>query len=389
MVMRSIVVCYILAMNVFTLSAEDVYDTTWKGKQVVLAATKDGITYAMNSANTGAQYDMILVRINSDGKIAYLTTASNHKNILWSLDGYSTGASIQSMSDRKYLYVYTKDATPKLSKISDSSAPSNYTPLKFDTKTRNTFYYKSGTTEWGILKFSSVFKLDYTSYISSQGYPIAKPYFLAEHTWRDLNPNPDYSFGTICLPKAVEAPDVAGATFYNITKKLVDDNKVFKGVVLEQETGDLVAGRPYIYKKTGDSKYIVAAMNGEAVEVAGSNNGLVGDLTGTIENGGFVVPAGMYIIQQDKLWLTTEGTSRMLAGRAYIDPSGIKKEITYSELPMVKGIVLEMEEGLQVGVEATREDTSAKSVFDLQGRRMTRPQQGRINIIGGRKVIIK
>lgn len=389
MVMRSIVVCYILAMNVFTLAAEDVYDTTWKGKQVVLAATKDGITYAMNSANSGTQYDMIQVRINNDGKIAYLTTASNHKNILWSLDGYSTGASIQSMSDRKYLYVYTKESTPKLSKHSDSSAPTNYTPLKFDTKTRNTFYYKSGTTEWGILKFSSVFKLDYTSYISSQGYPIAKPYFLAEHTWRDLNP--DYSFGTICLPKAVEAPDVAGATFYNITKKLVDDNMVFKGVVLEQETGDLVAGRPYIYKKTGDSKYIVAAMSGDdaPVAAAGSHNGLVGDLTGTIENGGFVVPAGMYIIQQDQLWQTTEGTSRMLAGRAYIDPSGIETTIPYSDRSLVKGIVLEMEEGLQVGVEATREDTSAKSVFDLQGRRMTRPQQGRINIIGGRKVIIK
>ena len=389
MVMRSIVVCYILAMNVFTLSAEDVYDTTWKGKQVVLAATKDGITYAMNSANSGTQYDMIQVRINNDGKIAYLTTASNHKNILWSLDGYSTGASIQSMSDRKYLYVYTKESTPKLSKHSDSSAPTNYTPLKFDTKTRNTFYYKSGTTEWGILKFSSVFKLDYTSYISSQGYPIAQPYFLAEHTWRDLNPK--YSFGTICLPKAVEASDVAGATFYNITKKLVDDNKVFKGIVLEEATGDLVAGRPYIYKKTGDSKYIVAAMSGNdaPVAAAGSNNGLVGDLTGTTENGGFVVPAGMYIIQQDQLWQTTEGTSRMLAGRAYIDPSKITEEITYSELPLVKGIVLEMEEGLQVGVEATREDTSAKSVFDLQGRRMTRPQQGRINIIGGRKVIIK
>lgn len=387
MVMRSIVVCYILAMNVFTLAAEDVYDTTWKGKQVVLAATKDGITYAMNSANTGTQYDMIQVRINNDGKIAYLTTASDHKNILWSLGGYSTGASIQSMSDRKYLYVYTKDATPKLSKISDSSAPTNYTPLKFDTKTRNTFYYKSGTTEWGILKFSSVFKLDYTSYISSQGYPIAKPYFLAEHTWRDLNPK--YSFGTICLPKAVEASDVAGATFYNILAKLVDDNNVFRGIVLKQETGDLIAGQPYIYKKTGERDDIVAAMNGEAVEVADSNNGLVGDLTGTVENGGFEVPAGMYIIQKDQLWLTTEGTSRMLAGRAYIDPSGIATTIPYSDRSMVKGIVLEMEEGLQVGVEATHEDTSAKSVFDLQGRWMTRPQQGRINIIGGRKVIIK
>ena len=375
---RCLAVCCALAMGV---CAQAVSFEDYNGKTVVMSAKVSGIRYAVKcyfpeSGRMGKQEVKL-----SNNKIVCLASENEVNNILWRISKKDDGSIlIYSAANKKYLYCTDAPnlTTDKNKYLSFNSSRNAFTYTKTENK-KDILY--------GICCLDMYFGMQNKDFFST--YPIAKLFFPADHVWRTLSST--YSFGTICLPKAVKASDVAGATFYNITKKLVDDNKVFKGIVLEQETGNLAAGRPYIYKKTGDRDYIVAAMSGDdaPVAAAGNNNGLIGDLTGTIENGGFVVPAGMYIIQKDQLWQTTEGTSRMLAGRAYIDPSKITEEITYSELPMVKGIVLEMEEGLQVGVEATHEDTSAKSVFDLQGRRMTRPQQGRINIIGGRKVIIK
>ncbi len=371
---RCLAVCCALAVGV---CAKAVSIDTYNGKKVVMSARKDGIRYAVTCDFNDNRLSKQVVKL-SNNKIVYLASEDEMNKILWNVERVSGNtSSISSVSNGIHLYC-TNASTPNI-----TTTETNY--FSFNS-TYNAFTYTKSSTLYGICFFSEEFALEDKSYFDK--YPIAKLYFPADHSWRTLNPA--YSFGTICFPKAVKTTEVAGATFYNIAARLMDGDE-FKGIVLEEATGDLEAGRPYIYKKTGDRDYIVAAMSGDdaPVAAAGNNNGLIGDLTGTVENGGFVVPAGMYIIQKDQLWLTTEGTSRMLAGRAYIDPSGIKKEISYSELPQVKGIVLEMEEGLQVGVEATREDTSAKSVFDLQGRRMTRPQQGRINIVGGRKVMIK
>lgn len=372
-------VCCGFSISVSLLAA-DLYDTTWKGKQAVLAATKNGVTYAMNTTNTGSEYDLVEVRINNEGEIVYLSTANNQKKLLWEFGGYSSSVSIKSVYDNKYLYVDTK-STPKLSKNSAISAPNNYSALKFDTKTRKTFIYNDGS-ERGILMYTYAFKLEFTTYISSPGYPIAKPYFLAEHTWRTLGSS---NFGTICFPKAVRADEVAGATFYEIYAKLMDNGE-FKGIVLNEVTGDLVAGRPYIFKRASDATYIVAAMHGDAAE-AGSFGGLVGTLTGT-EDGGFKVPAGMYILQGDQLWLTTEDQSRLLAGRAYINPADITNIIAYSEASNVKGIVIGMDAPVD-GVSAPAAKGAQGATFDLQGRPATRLLHGHTYLIDGRKVYIK
>ena len=231
----------------------------------------------------------------------------------------------------------------------------------------------------------SSFKLDYVSYITNPNYlyPIAKPYFLAEHTWRTLGSS---NFGTICFPKAVRADEVAGATFYEIAAKIMDNGE-FKGVVLNEVTGDLAAGTPYIFKRASDATYIVAAMHGDAA-VATSHNGLVGTLTGSEEDGSFEVPAGMYILQGDQLWLTTTGQSRLLVGRAYINPAGIK-EVTSANASHVKGIVLGTDAPAD-GIRTTKVTKGAQGVaFDLQGRPATRPQHGHTYLINGHKVYIK
>lgn len=393
MVMRCIAMCCIVAVAGRAMAADDFYDTTWRGKQVVLAASKDGVTYAMKTTSTGSEFDLIEVSFNEEGEVVYLTTESNQKMILWYLYGRSTAASIQSVSDSKYLYIYNPSGTPKLSKNSASSAPTNYSALKFDTKTRKTFYYKdSDNDEWGILMHSYAFKLNYTSYITNASYlyPIAKPYFLAEHTWRKLGTS---TFGTICFPKAVRTGEVAGATFYEISAKIMRGDE-FMGIVLKEVTGDLAAGTPYIFKKTGETAYIVAALNGEAVEAnsltegLSDGKGLVGTLSGSESDGGFVVPAGKYILQRDQLWLTTEDQSRLEAGRAYIDPSQITRTVAYEEASSVKGFVLGTDAPYD-GVTGIKTNSTPSHLFDLLGREVVRPRHGTVNVINGRKVVIK
>lgn len=213
---------------------------------------------------------------------------------------------------------------------------------------------------------------------------LAKPYFLAEHTWRTLG----YSFfGTICFPKAVRAAERAGATFYEIAAKIVDGGD-FKGIVLREVTGELTAGTPYIFKKNdAETTYIVAAMHGEAAD-ASSSNGLVGVL-GDSAGKGYGVPAGMYILQGDKLWETTEGHSRILEGRAYINPDGISTTVTSAEVAGVKGYVLGLDEPFDAVRTVKTERSSEGDIRDLQGRRVERVNSGRMYIIGGRKVLIR
>lgn len=380
--MRCLTAC--CAVMLCGVAAADEYDDTWREKTVVMAAQKSGVVYAMDASDTGAEIDTIRVRLNAEGEIVYLTTETAQRKVLWTLDGRSSSVGIKSVSDNKYMVVNGK-STPKLEKGTTSS--SSY-PWKYNTSYK-TFTYKhsSPSNEYGVLMYPYAFKLEVTSLRST--YPLAKPYFLADHTWRTLGAS---DFGTICLPKAVRADEVAGATFYEIAAKVVDGGGAFQGIVLREVTGGLEAGTPYIFKRAGGATYIVAAMNGDAVEVAGSHNGLVGTLTGSEEDGGFPVPADKYILQGDHLWLTTlaedgESQSRLLAGRAYIDPDLI--ETTVTDDSEVKGAVVL---GLDIpydGVDNIRREPAGDRLFDLQGRKVLRPHSGSIHLIRGHKVIIK
>lgn len=265
-----------------------------------------------------------------------------------------------------------------------SNSKTNY--LDFNESSYHTFTYTYEKNLYGILMQPSCFRMELTRYINDKNYlyPIAKPYFLAEHTWRTLGSS---NFGTICFPKAVRADDVAGATFYEIAAQIVDNGE-FKGVVLNEVTGDLAAGTPYIFKRASDATYIVAAMHGDAAKAA-SHNGLVGTLKGSEEDGGFEVPPGMYILQSDQLWLTTTGQSRLLAGRAYINPDEITRKVASAEVSSVKGIVLGTDAPAD-GVRATMVAQGAQgTAFDLQGRLAGRLQHGHIYLINGHKVYIK
>ncbi len=114
-------------------------------------------------------------------------------------------------------------------------------------------------------------------------------------------------FGTICLPCAVAADDIAGAKFYSVAGKQTDGG-VLKGIVLTEETA-LQAGVPYIFCATADK--LVVAYNGGVAE-ATSANGLVGSLSGQD------VAQGKHILTNNTVKECGTGCT-IGANRAYFD----------------------------------------------------------------------
>ncbi|MBQ5379900.1 MAG: hypothetical protein IIU60_00610, partial [Paraprevotella sp.] len=120
-------------------------------------------------------------------------------------------------------------------------------------------------------------------------------------------------FGTICLPCAVAAEDIAGATFYSIAGKRTEAG-VVKTLVLTEET-TLQAGVPYLFCATADK--LVVAYNGAAT-TASTSNGLVGSLTGQD------VAEDMYILTNNTIKQCGTGCT-IGANRAYIDMAAVSE----------------------------------------------------------------
>ena len=79
-------------------------------------------------------------------------------------------------------------------------------------------------------------------------------------------------WATICLPYAVTSAQRAetNATFYSISHK--DATKLY----LKEETGDLVAGRPYIFHFDGEADATLTISCGTTASAASNYNGLIG-----------------------------------------------------------------------------------------------------------------
>lgn len=191
------------------------------------------------------------------------------------------------------------------------------------------------------------------------------------------------NFGTICLPCATSS--VEGATFYNIAgvKKAEDE---ITGIVLEEVEGNLEAGNPYIFKATATT--LTATYTGKAVSDAVETTGLVGNLTDnkvTVEATGY-----NYVIGDNKIHkVVTGGTGVTIgANRAYLNlenvddytPAGSNRAIFFG----LDGTVND-EWGTLTGVDSV-ETTTNNTIYNLQGQRLNRLQQG-VNIVNGRKVI--
>ena len=326
------------------------------------------------------------VAINEEGEVVFLTSRQKFYRICLKTNDSSSNTQFHPYSGTDALG-YSVNTSSYLTTNSNKLALNTSNSLKWAWNTYIgtwTRYIKPETYSFRFRAESLNFYLELKDSEVTTSRPRGKPYLLAEHTWRTLGSS---FFGTICFPKAVRAAERAGATFYEIAAKIVDGGD-FKGIVLREVTGELTAGTPYIFKKNdAETTYIVAAMHGEAAD-ASSSNGLVGVL-GDSAGEGYAVPAGMYILQGDQLWETTEGQSRILEGRAYINPAEIGTTVTSAEVAGVKGYVLGLDEPFDAVKAVKKERSSEGDIRDLQGRRVERVNSGRMYIIGGRKVLIR
>ena len=186
------------------------------------------------------------------------------------------------------------------------------------------------------------------------------------------------NYGTICLPSAAS---VVGATVYSVAGVTKSDGKI-TGVTLEEVTGDLVAGTPYIFKATADK--LVATYKDFAVDTPVAATGLVGNLStaATINAGEYI-----YILGTDNKMhkLSGTATATVATNRAYLNLEGV------AEAPAsVKGVRLYFDGSEETTAISSIENgqLTIDNVYNLQGQQLAAPQKG-INIIGGKKVLVK
>lgn len=190
-------------------------------------------------------------------------------------------------------------------------------------------------------------------------------------------------YGTICLPYAVAAEDMAGAEFFSIAGKVMKGEEP-QSIVLNQVT-TLEAGVPYIFSATSDK--LIAAYSGKAVAVAEEANGLIGSFEGQD------VAEGMYLISaQNKVQLCGKGC-KISGNRAYIDMNKVPE---YSGEVGVNQRLISFEDA--TGISETMVEGGLADVYTLSGVEVrhqvneSEATQGLpqgIYIVNGKKVVVK
>lgn len=95
-------------------------------------------------------------------------------------------------------------------------------------------------------------------------------------------------YGTICMPYSITSAE--GITFYNVVGKQ-EVNNLFSGLILEEATLPLDAGRPYIFKTQAETTQMNANLAGNKTTQVRETQGLVGKISLDDEK----LPGGEYI----------------------------------------------------------------------------------------------
>ena len=261
----------------------------------------------------------------------------------------------------------------------------NKADIKLSSKKGNGWYYKSEDGSWNTKETDGRF-LGYNEQItafrtySSSTYPKAVAMPIVDGYIRSTTSG---DYGTICLPYAVAAEDMAGAEFFSIAGKIMKDGKP-QSIVLEQ-VATLEAGVPYIFSATSDK--LIAAYSGMAVAVAEEANGLIGSFEGQD------VAEGMYLISaQNKVQLCGKGC-KISGNRAYIDMNKVPE---YSGEVGVNQRLISFEDA--TGISETMVEGGLADVYTLSGVEVrhqvneSEATQGLpqgIYIVNGKKVVVK
>lgn len=326
-----------------------------------LVAEKDGVYYAMLNTTDKSKLNASVATV-LNGKV--ITDRSDLCG--WYVD--EENGTIQSISNNQYVAHGSGNTDLELQSNS----------FKWDCRggmwqcevsgSERAIGYNSSTDKFG------------TYLVSDDTYPKAVVMPITEGYHRNVTSG---DYGTICLPYAVAAEDMAGAEFFSIAGKIMKDGKP-QSIVLEQ-VATLEAGVPYIFSATSDK--LIAAYSGKAVAVAEEANGLIGSFEGQD------VAEGMYLISaQNKVQLCGKGC-KISGNRAYIDMNEIPE---YSGEVGVNQRLISFEDA--TGISETMVEGGLADVYTLSGVEVrhqvneSEATQGLpqgIYIVNGKKVVIK
>lgn len=329
--------------------------------KALVAEDKEGILHAMKNELGNTRLNAMEV-YSLNGKII----DEGKADIKWYID--IDNGTIQNIDG---MYVVFEDA--------------NDSDIKLSSKKGNSWYYKSEDGSWNTKETDGRF-LGYNEQItafrtySSSTYPKAVAMPIVDGYIRSTTSG---DYGTICLPYAVAAEDMAGAEFFSIAGKVMKGEEP-QSIVLNQVT-TLEAGVPYIFSATSDK--LIAAYSGKAVAVAEEANGLIGSFEGQ------GVAEGMYLISaQNKVQLC--GKSCKISGnRAYIDMNEVPE---YSGEVGVNQRLISFEDA--TGISETMVEGGLADVYTLSGVEVrhqvdeSEATQGLpqgIYIVNGKKVVVK
>lgn len=326
-----------------------------------LVAEKDGVYYAMLNTTDKSKLNASVATV-LNGKV--ITDRSDLCG--WYVD--EENGTIQSISNNQYVAHGSGNTDLELQSNS----------FKWDCRggmwqcevsgSERAIGYNSSTDKFG------------TYLVSDDTYPKAVVMPITEGYHRNVTSG---DYGTICLPYAVAAEDMAGAEFFSIAGKIMKDGKP-QSIVLEQ-VATLEAGVPYIFSATSDK--LIAAYSGKAVAVAEEANGLIGSFEGQD------VAEGMYLISaQNKVQLCGKGC-KISGNRAYIDMNKVPE---YSGEVGVNQRLISFEDA--TGISETMVEGGLADVYTLSGVEVrhqvneSEATQGLpqgIYIVNGKKVVVK
>lgn len=187
------------------------------------------------------------------------------------------------------------------------------------------------------------------------------------------------NYGTICMPYGVKTGDRSGAKFYSIAGKTTDNGKV-TAIYLEEVTGDLVAGQPYIFRATAEEMICTCSTDNE--QDAQTENELVG--TYTVLD----VPEGEnnYILKDNKIYKRGSQNWKIAANRAYINMDKVGDYNPSSSAP-ARTIKIGVSDDGTTGIGGVTVENGGE-YYNLQGQRVATPSRG-IYIVNGKKIVIK
>ena len=358
---------YTAASASYTLT---VVDPAALPEAVAFVAMKDGNYFAMTTTEHSSGERLVALQVAVlNGNVV---STGDKTSISWYVD--EEAGTIQTASG-EYLSGVESGTNLRLAAEPCTwtwNAEDNYWAIG-----NRSFIYTTGND--GIFRNYAVSNLGTGTYADT--YTVAMP--IVDGYTRSVTTG---NYGTICLPYAVAADDMAGADFFSIAGKVLGSDGNAESIVLNTVT-ELEAGMPYIFCATSDT--LAVAFSGEAVTEAGQSNGLIGTLVGQD------VDEGMYMLTDNIVQLCGTGCS-IGANRAYIDMTQVP---VYSEAVGVNQLLLDVSGGT-TGIGSTVSDTADTpvDVYTLSGVKVrhqvraaeaTEGLQRGIYIVNGKKVIVK